>query len=109
MPEVVAMIAKKVIIDLFTDPEKVIKFILVAIIAPILLLLLIFVIPIILVVSLPSVLFDGGGSANDITAQSSYIAIYQQAPDIIKKKNLEWIEQKKRDYAGYDDIVIKSN
>lgn len=108
-PTAFAILAKKIVVDVLTDPEKLLKVLLCGVVLPILIILLIFALPIILISSLPSLLLSGNTSP-DLTAQQiQAIAIYQEAPITINKSNLEWIEDKKVEYSWCDDIEVEYN
>lgn len=102
----VSIVLKKLILDLFTDPEEAVKFIVNFILIPLLAVILILVLPIILILSVPSLLLDGGSTPELTAQQLETIAIYQNAPITINQENLSWIEDKKREYSWCDDIRV---
>jgi len=100
-------VAKQVVIDLVTDPEKTVKKVVLGVLVAIFLVVLIFALPVILIVSLPTLMFGGGSSTSP--DQAAAIAIYSSAPDTINKQNNLWIDNQKAAYSWCDDIVVKSN
>jgi hypothetical protein len=112
-PVVAARVAKKLIVDLISDPEKGVKNILLIIFVPILFFCLLFVVPVMVFTNVPLILFGGGslGTANSALTpeQVQYVSLYQKAPITINQENLAWIESQKSKYSGYDDIVVKTN
>lgn len=99
---------KKFIMGIFCDPEKLIKLIILFFMMPLILLLLFFTLPTVFVTSIPSILMDSG-EADLTNKQLELIAIYQEVPAVIDKSNSDWIENKKKSYSSYDDIVVKYN
>lgn len=105
----VSIATRKVVSDMFSDPEKVFKGIFLTILMPILLFLLVFIVPIVIIFNLPTILLDGRHDAQLTAKQLEVAALYQQAPVTVNKNNLEWIEKKKRDFSACDDIVVSYN
>ncbi|MCT4584056.1 MAG: C39 family peptidase [Peptostreptococcaceae bacterium] len=109
MGNMLVAFGKKLVIDLFTDPEKIVKAILYFIIFPILLILLLFAIPINMIVSIPAVLLEGDSTGGLTEEQLKVVGIYQDAPIVINKQCLEWVEKKKEKYSYADDIRVTYN
>lgn len=108
---VTGKLAQKILVDLLNDPEKTIKGISLGLLVPLSIIVLIFALPVILIVSIPTLLVGGGISTppEDIAKQLATISIYSSAPGVMDERNLEWIEVQKKKYANYDDIVVKCN
>lgn len=108
---VAGKIVQRIMVDLLTDPEKLIKGISLSVLLPVFLIVLIFALPVILIVSIPTLLVGGGSSATpaDMAKQLATIAIYSSAPEAISQQNTQWINQQKVAYSWCDDIVVKSN
>ena len=105
---VAGKIAQSIMADLLTDPEKAIKGITLSILLPVFLIALLFTLPVILIVSIPTLLVGGASmSPADQAKRLATIAIYSSAPDTINQENLRWIDEQKKAYAGYDDIVVQ--
>lgn len=109
MPQTIWLLIKNFLIDLFSEPEKIIKFILIFVFGPLLIFSLLFIIPTAIVVNVPAVLitFDNDADQEVIAKQSEIISIYKNVPDIIKNSNLSWIEEKKKEYSlSCNDINV---
>ena len=105
---VAGKIAQRIMADLLTDPEKAIKGITLSVLLPVFLIVVIFALPVILIVSVPTLLVDGASmSQADQAKRLATIAIYTSAPETINQENLRWIDEQKKAYAGYDDIVVQ--
>jgi hypothetical protein len=107
------MVAKNLVVDLFSDPENLFKK-LAYLIAILLAIVLMLVLPLIILVSLPVILFNflfSGGAGQDPAvhqAQLDTIAIYQDAPIHANNKALDWIEKMKDEYSWCDDIQVEN-
>lgn len=102
----VIMVVKKFITDLFSDPEKIIKYFLLFIILPLLLIMLLFSIPYIALTNIPSIfLSDSKSGLSD--EQLNIIKLYQDAPDIINQNNLQWISSMKNKYSWCNDVEVQ--
>lgn len=101
LASIAAKVAKKIALDVLTDPEKGIKYIFIAVAVPIVVLLLFFAIPAMMIVSIPSLLFGGNSPL-----QQKYIAMYQKAPIQIEERNQDYIKEKKEEYKDYDEIEV---
>lgn len=105
---VAGKIAQRIMADLLTDPEKAIKGITLSVLLPVFLIVVIFALPVLLIVSVPTLLVDGASmSPADQAKRLATIAIYTSAPETINQENLKWIDEQKKAYAGYDDIVVQ--
>ncbi|HBP63280.1 MAG TPA: hypothetical protein DD730_03205, partial [Desulfosporosinus sp.] len=105
---VAGKIAQRIMADLLTDPEKAIKGITLSVLLPVFLIVVIFALPVLLIVSIPTLLVDGASmSPADQAKRLATIAIYSSAPETINQENLRWIDEQTKAYAGYDDIVVK--
>ena len=101
-------IAQRIMVDILTDPEKAIKGITLGVLVPVFLIVLIFALPVILIVSLPTLLVGGASmSPEDQAKRLATIAIYSSAPETIKQENIRWIDEQKKAYSSYDDIVVQ--
>lgn len=97
-------VAKKVFVDILTEPEKLLKVILI-VIGAILVLLLILALPALLLVSVPTLLMTQPNQAQNVTQQQlETIAIYQVAPISINKEAMEWVEKMKKENSSADII-----
>jgi len=86
---------KKIVVDILTEPEKIMKYVL-AFIGTILGLLLFIFLPIIIVVSIPIILINNAGLSPDLTEkQLDTIAMYQAAPVQINNEITEWVNIQK--------------
>lgn len=105
---VLTKILKKIAIDIITDPEKLVKFIMFGVILPLIIIVLVFALPILLMVSVPVLLLnaDDGLTEAEILKQTETIAIYQNAPIAVNLNNLKWIEDKKAEYLWCDDVRV---
>ncbi len=105
---VAGKIAQRIMADLLTDPEKAIKGITLSVLLPVFLIVVIFALPVLLIVSIPTLLVDGASmSPADQAKRLATIAIYSSAPETINQENLRWIDEQKKVYASYDDIVVQ--
>ena len=105
---VAGKIAQRIMGDLLTDPEKVIKGITLGVLVPVFLIVLIFALPVILIVSIPTLLVGGASmSPADQAKRLATIGIYSSAPETINQENLRWIDEQKKEYAGCNDIVVQ--
>lgn len=109
-PVTTTIAIKQAITFVLTEPEKAIKFIFYGVIIPLITLLLLFVIPIILIVSIPILLFNSG-NATDVEKleQMEHIAMYQEAPVIISNEESDWIDNKKEEYNWCDEFQVTYN
>jgi len=104
--------AKKIIFDVLTEPEKILKYIfgLLGVVAGLLLLL---VVPIMLLVSIPFLLFSSPSqSASDTQKQMETIAIYQNIPVDVNNQTMQWVNNKKSEVNVSDittDIYFNLN
>lgn len=99
---------KKLISDLFTDPEELLKSVLIFVAIFALLISLIFL-PVIFALNVPSILFsttDKDGNSVVDPEQLEIFNMYSEIPMIIEKESLEWVEEKKMEYAWCDEQVI---
>ncbi len=100
-------VAKKITVDLFTEPEKVIKVIAIGL-CVVLVIALLFIMPIYLLTNLPSILITSGTNSiqNSIQydKQLKLIGKYFDAPIAANAKGVKWVEDKKVEYSGADDI-----
>lgn len=104
-PITIGTIAKKagekLIFDVLTEPENIIKYIF-AIIGIILGLLLFIVLPVIIIVSIPIILIGNANLPSDMTEkQLDTIAMYQAAPIQINKQAMDWVEGQKTNADKY--------
>lgn len=98
---IAAKVAKKFAVDILTDSDKGVKYVCIGIAVPTVVLLLFFAIPGIMIVSLPNLLFGGNSQI-----QQKYITMYQKAPIQIEERNQDYIKDKKKEYASYDEIEV---
>jgi hypothetical protein len=103
MIAVAKVIAKKLIVALLSNPERAIKFILIALIVPILFIMTIFTIPASLFSSIPSALMSTSAEAEEITNN------YLNAPDIVEEELRDWVDDKKQEYSYCNDIKTNFN
>ncbi|OCZ51347.1 C39 family peptidase [Dehalobacter sp. TeCB1] len=97
---------QKIILNLFTDPEKGFRNILLIVLVPLMVVILFFATPIVLAVSVPTILLDSGKNGEIDKVQYELVLTYQAAPDTLNKENLDWIDQAKKEYSWCDDIVV---
>lgn len=96
---------KKVIGDLLTDPEKLLRNIILLIFIPLFAISVVFAIPTILTTSIPVIMMDSG--KNELTQeQITYIALYDKAVIKLGEDNKKWVAQKEKDFAACDTIEV---
>lgn len=106
---VVKVAAKKLIFDVFTDPEKIFKYIAIVFVSIISALLLI-VLPVVLLASIPVILFTQPNQPQEVAKnQLDTIGIYQYMPIKVNKQTMDWVEQKKIDNSDADKVVTQIN
>lgn len=99
--------AKKVATMVASDPEKAVKNIFSFCAMSFGVILMVIMIPVILIVSLPNILFSGGTNKEIEEKKVQLTSYYQQAPSYVYLKNLEWIEKEEKKYSWCDDIVVE--
>jgi hypothetical protein len=99
-------VAKKLIFDVLTDPEKVLKYIIIFVILPVILLLLIFAAPIAAITSLPTTFFYSDNSTQtDIMAQTAIINNYKMLTQNAYDDGIKWVKNEEQSLQPYDDLV----
>lgn len=109
MGPIISKIAKMLVLDVLTDPEKIVKFLFFIFVLPILIFSLVFTVPISLAVSVPTILIDGESSSELIAKQLEILSCYQEAPLTIEESIEEWIKDKEEEYSWCDDIMITND
>jgi len=107
VPVVVKVAAKKILLDIVSEPEKLFKYILYIIIA-FFVIAGIFIFPIILLFNVPSILLFSSDSPD---IQMQIVEMYKNAPNIVNNDNISWIEETKNrySYCDYFDINYDFN
>lgn len=103
------MLLKKVAADVLTDPEKLLKYILIAVMVFVVIIVVI-ISPIIFAASLPTVLFKIENMPEDILKeQTEIVELYKDIVTTAAQENNEWIQNQKNRYSWCDDIVVNND
>lgn len=100
-------LAKTVIVDLVTEPEKVLKYGGIGCLS-VLAFLIVILMPLILLFMVPTILLNSQNVDGKLTdEQMRVIGVYENAPILVHKDNLKWIEMKKREMSDCDEFIIE--
>lgn len=101
----IKIVAKKLGIDLLTNPEKGLKLVLLIFVGLFCFLLLLLM-PVFLIISLPSLVWDGITDGLLPKEQYDIYKIYKDAAEITYQEAVNWKENQVNNYSYADDIVV---